>query len=142
RFKWIMKQEVRKIPFVGAACEAAGHIFINRESAKMSNQSIIEAEKKLKNGASIVMFPEGHRTKDGKLQPFKRGAFHLANDLHLPIIPITIKGAYKVMNVHSFFIHPGKITVKIHPQIDTTQLTHDNINEYADKVKNIINQDL
>lgn len=142
RFKWIMKQELRKIPFVGAACEAAGHIFINRESAIKSNKSMLQAEQKLKHGASIVMFPEGHRTRDGKLQQFKRGAFFMACDLHLPIVPITIKGAYRVFPAGSWFICPGTITVTIHKPIDTTELTHDNLHDYSDKVWNTINSAL
>lgn len=142
RFKWIMKQELRKIPFVGAACEAAGHIFIDREHPMKSNKSMVEAEQKLKHGASIVMFPEGHRTRTGKLQKFKRGAFFIACDLHLPIVPITIKGAYEVMSPNSFLIHPGKIEVTIHKPIDTTELSHENLQNFSNEVWNTINSAL
>ncbi len=142
RFKWIMKQELRKIPFVGAACEAAGHIFIDRENAIKSSRSMIEAEQKLKHGASIVMFPEGHRTRTGKLQTFKRGAFFIASDLHFPIVPITIKGAFEVMSPQSPLIHPGKIEVTIHKPIDTAGLSHDNIHSFSKEVWNTINSAL
>jgi len=94
-FKWLMKAELFKIPFVGWACKAAGHIFIDRSVGIEANKSIAAAKRKLKDGISIVIFPEGSRTHDGKMQRFKRGAFRIAADLHLPILPITLRGSYE-----------------------------------------------
>jgi 1-acyl-sn-glycerol-3-phosphate acyltransferase len=95
-FKWVMKAELRKIPFVGKACEAAGHIFIIRSNPIAAKHSIDKAESQLKNGVSVVIFPEGTRTFDGKMGKFKRGAFRIATDLSLPIVPVTLR---VVMNV-------------------------------------------
>ena len=123
-FKWVMKQELAKIPFVGKACKSAGHIFISRGQSKASLSGIQLAEKKLVNGLSVVIFPEGSRTHNGEVGNFKRGAFQIAADLRLPIIPITIKGAYEVMPRNSYYISPKKIQLIIHPAVD--------VSEYAD----------
>ena len=95
-FKWIMKQELRKIPLVGTACAAAGHIFLDRKSRASALKSIRAAEKTLQNGISVVIFPEGTRTETGEVGRFKRGAFHIAFELGLPIVPISLSGCLDV----------------------------------------------
>jgi 1-acyl-sn-glycerol-3-phosphate acyltransferase len=117
RFKWIMKKELRKIPFVGKACEAAGHIFIDRSSLMAAKKSIEAAAGKLVHGSSVVIFPEGTRSKDGRLGKFKRGVFTLASEIRLPIVPLTIKGTFKALPIWSYCIHPAKLTLVIHKPI-------------------------
>lgn len=117
RFKWIMKKELRKIPFVGAACEAAGHIFIDRTSPMAAKKSIDAASRKLVNGSSVVIFPEGTRSKDGKLGKFKRGAFTLASEIKLPIVPLTIKGTFEALPIWSYTIRPTRLLLIIHKPI-------------------------
>ncbi|MBQ0094550.1 MAG: 1-acyl-sn-glycerol-3-phosphate acyltransferase [Bacteroidaceae bacterium] len=111
-FKWIMKKEIGKIPFVGWACRMAGHIFIDRASKFKSMDSIRKAESQLKDGMSVLIFPEGTRTHDGKMGRFKRGAFQIAEELQLPILPVAIDGCYEVMNRHAWHVtwHPIHIT--------------------------------
>ena len=138
RFKWIMKNSLRKIPLVGLACEKAGHIFIDRSSPLKAQKSIKNAEEKLKNGASLVIFPEGSRTKDGNVSRFKRGAFKIAEDLKLPLVPITIDGAYNAMSYGSMYIKPCTIIATIHQPIDCEQLTDENMEEYIKKTREII----
>lgn len=92
-FKWLMKVELRKIPLVGIACESAGHIFIDRSNPITAKHSIEKAEMQLKNGVSLVVFPEGTRTYTGEMGKFKRGTFHIASDLSLPIVPVTLRGS-------------------------------------------------
>jgi 1-acyl-sn-glycerol-3-phosphate acyltransferase len=120
-FKWIMKKELEAIPFVGKACKSAGHIFMPRGQTKAALKCISDAKKKLQNGLSVVVFPEGSRTHTGEVEQFKRGGFKIAADLQLPIIPVTIIGAFEVMNRNTFSISPGKIKLIIHPKIDTSQ---------------------
>ena len=112
-----MKKELRKLPLVGAACEAAGHIFIDRSSPMSAKKSNDDASRKLVNGSSVVIFPEGTRSKDGKLGKFKRGAFTLASEIKLPIVPLTIKGTFKAMPIWSYNIHPARLTLVIHKPI-------------------------
>ena len=118
-FKWMMKKSLRSIPFVGAACAAAGHIFVDKGSrSKSLHETIVQATETLKEGMSLVVFPEGSRTRDGKMGRFKKGAFQLAVDLRLPVIPLTIDGSYRVMSRDTYRITPGCMTLTIHPPID------------------------
>lgn len=96
-FKWMMKQSLRKIPLVGKACEAAHHIFVDKRSASKIKKTIDEARQTLNNGMSLVIFPEGARTFTGHMGVFRRGAFMLADELQLPIVPVTINGSFDVM---------------------------------------------
>lgn len=142
RFKWIMKKEIRHIPLVGTACDAAGHIFIDRSNAIKAKHSIEKAEERLRNGSSVVIFPEGSRTRNGEVGKFKRGAFSIAADLHLPVVPITIRGAFEALPTRSLYIKPGTIEMIIHKPIDTTNLTHDNLNDFIAQTRDIIANEL
>jgi len=120
-FKWLMKAELFKIPFVGWACKAAGHIFIERSAGIEANKSIAMAERTLQNGISVVIFPEGSRTHDGKMQRFKRGAFRITGDLHLPILPITLRGSYdRLPRNHGPKFTYGTVEMYFHPPINYT----------------------
>lgn len=112
-FKWLMKQELRKVPFVGTACKAAGHIFINRSNSKSAMNSILEAKSVLQDGVSLVIFPEGTRTRDGEIGRFKRGAFAIASDLNLPILPITLDGCFEALPKGKPYAHRNKISMHI-----------------------------
>jgi 1-acyl-sn-glycerol-3-phosphate acyltransferase len=117
--KWMMKKGLAKIPFVGYACRKAGFIFVDNSSAKAAQKSIAEAEVKIRRtDSSLIVFPEGGRTQDGHLQRFKRGAYQIASELHLPIIPITLNGPYKVMRMNSFNIFPYKLEMTIHKSME------------------------
>lgn len=117
-FKWMMKKSIEKIPFVGIACKLSGHIMVDRSSPMAMARSIVDARKRLRNGMSLVVFPEGTRTRTGKMNSFKRGAFKLATDFHLPLVPITIDGAYEILPRTSISnIKPGTINITIHPPI-------------------------
>jgi 1-acyl-sn-glycerol-3-phosphate acyltransferase len=117
-FRWIMKKELRKIFAIGYASEKVGHIFIDRSSPKAAYLSLEEAKRKLVNGTSVVIFPEGTRTNSNKLGRFKRGASKMAFDLNLPILPVTIVDTHKVMGSGFLNIHPGKVKLIIHPVVN------------------------
>ena len=144
-FKWVMKKELGKIPFVGWACYMAGHILIERSSRVKSMESIRKAESKLKNGMSVVIFPEGTRTPDGKMGRFKRGAFLISQELGLPILPVTIDGNYDVMSRHAWHVtwHPVHMTVHApipaQPNAGLTEQEQTAVmNDTAQKVSEII----
>lgn len=137
-FKWMMKAELRKIPFVGKACEAAGHIFIDRSSPIAAKRSLQKAESMLKDGVSLVVFPEGTRTRTGKMGVFKRGAFRIATDLALPIVPVTLNGSFERMHRGTLHIHPGTIHVTIHEPIDVAAFLPDNTSELIQTTFDII----
>lgn len=117
-FKWMMKADLRKIPFVGKACESAGHVFVDRKDPVATKRSLRKAEAQLRNGISLVVFPEGTRTYTGEMGKFKRGAFQIAADLSLPIVPVTLKGSFERMKRNSLNVTPGLIEMHIHKPID------------------------
>lgn len=117
-FKWLMKKELEKIFMVGWACKCAGSVFVDDSSVSSIRHTIEESEKQLRDGMSLVIFPEGSRTWDGKMIPFKRGAFMLAGEFKLPVVPITIDGSFKAMPRYTFMIHPTTITLTIHKPIE------------------------
>lgn len=116
-FKWIMKKSLEKIVFVGYACKRSGHIFVDSGSLQSIKETIQDASSTLSDGMSLVIFPEGTRSKDGKLGSFKRGAFLLAAEFKLPVVPITIVGAYDRLPRSSYFPTPGVIKLIIHKPI-------------------------
>ncbi|MCM1522332.1 MAG: 1-acyl-sn-glycerol-3-phosphate acyltransferase [Muribaculaceae bacterium] len=113
-FRWMMKASLRRIPFVGWACAWAKQIFVDNSSPSATRRTMERAEDVLGHGMSLVIFPEGARTWDGKMRPFKRGAFKLAQEFDLPIVPLTIDGAFKVMPRWRLLPLPGKITLTVH----------------------------
>lgn len=143
-FKWMMKKSLKKIPFVGTACEFAGHIMVDRSSKASIRETMHKAEKTLRGGMSMVVFPEGSRSKNGRMQPFKRGAFLLAEELSLPVVPLTIEGAYNLLPKDGINIHPGKVTLTIHRPItppadgkyDLEQLMKESYNHIASALPN------
>jgi 1-acyl-sn-glycerol-3-phosphate acyltransferase len=133
--KWVMKQSLRKIPFVGKACEMAGFIFVDNSSPQAAARTVIAAKKKLQKGASIVIFPEGSRSYTGKLGKFKKGAFQMALDLQAPIVPVTLNGSHYVMPRGSYLIRPHKMELIIHKPIPTKGLSTDNLRDTASRIR-------
>lgn len=116
-FKWLMKKSLEKVFLIGYACKKAGHVFVDNSNIAGIKETIEEAEDTLKDGMSLVIFPEGSRTWDGKMRPFKRGAFMLAGEFRLPIVPITIDGSFTAMPRTTYNVTPTTITMTIHKPI-------------------------
>ncbi len=114
-FKWVMKEELRKVPFVGWACKAAGFIFVDDKRPSSITQTMLSAKQTLADGHSIFIFPEGSRTLTGKMTRFKKGAFVMASELDVAILPVSIDGAYEVLKRGDWFAYPHKIKLTIHP---------------------------
>lgn len=116
-FKWLMKSSLENIFMVGKACKNAGHIMVDDSNLRSIKQTISEAESTLQGGMSLVIFPEGSRSWNGRMIPFKRGAFMLASEFKLPVVPITIDGSFERMPRYTYNITPGTITMTIHEPI-------------------------
>lgn len=140
--KWVMKQELKRIPFLGKACEKMGHIFIDRSNTRAALESIENARARIMRGNSVIFFPEGTRSRDGELQRFKKGAFRLALDLKLPVLPVTIHGTKDVLPSDTMDWHPGHIKLQIHDPVSTSELTEKDINRLRDTTRDIIAQSL
>lgn len=128
-FKWMMKYQLRKMPFIGMACQAAHHIFVDKRGTAKIKQTYLEAHQTLKDGMSLVVFPEGARTFTGHMGDFKRGAYMLASDLQLPVVPLTINGSFQVMprmrDMKWVQWHP--LTLTIHEPIPPKEQSPENI---------------
>ncbi|GJG35144.1 lysophospholipid acyltransferase family protein [Prevotella lacticifex] len=114
-FKWMMKKSLRKVPFLGVACEYAHHIYVDRSGASKIRKTYDNAREILREGMSLVVFPEGARTFTGHMGKFRRGAFMLASELQLPVCPLTINGSFNVKprtkDFFWVFWHPMSLTI-------------------------------
>lgn len=116
-FRWMMKKSLEKIPLVGYSCRVSGQIYVDNSSPSAILNTMKDAEKQLSKGMSVVVFPEGARTFTGKVGRFKRGAYTLAMEFNLPVVPITIDGAFRIMPRTTMIPRPGLITLTIHAPI-------------------------
>lgn len=116
-FRWMMKKGLESIPLVGYSCRVSGHIYVDNSTPSAVRETMETAEKRLGGGMSVVVFPEGARTRDGRMHAFRRGAYSLAMEFGLPVVPITIDGAYKVMPRNAVLPRPGLIKLTIHKPI-------------------------
>lgn len=114
-FKWMMKHQLRTIPFVGYACEKSHQIFVDKRGPKKIKATYDAARQTLKDGTSLTVFPEGARTFTGHMGLFRKGAFALADELQLPVVPLTINGSFNVLprmrDGHFISWHPLKLTI-------------------------------
>lgn len=128
-FKWMMKRQLRQMPFVGKACESAHHIFVDKRGASKIRETYDRARQTLQGGMSLVVFPEGARSFTGHMGVFKRGAFMLADDIELPVVPLTINGSFDIMprtrDMKWMVWHPLRLT--IHKPIQPIGKGADNI---------------
>ena len=117
-----------------------GFIFVDNSTPKAAARSVLEAERCLRNGASVVVFPEGSRTYTGKMIRFKKGAYQMALDQHLPIIPITLNGPFDVLPIGSLNVHRHRMEMVIHPAVSTENIdtSHKGMQAFADQTQEII----
>lgn len=121
--KWIMKKEVRGIPVIGAATARLGHIFLDRENHSAALRELGRLKEDLQPGTSILFFPEGTRSRSGDLQAFKMGAFHMARDLGVPLLPVTLRGTDGILTPDTMSLHPGRARLIIHPAIGSDMVS-------------------
>jgi 1-acyl-sn-glycerol-3-phosphate acyltransferase len=117
RIYWIAKKELFDIPIFGSSMRRGGYIPLDRSDGRKALKSMDNAAAIIRQGKSVVMFPEGTRTRDGQLLPFKRGGFMLAVRAGVPVIPVTINGSGKVNPGGLIKLYSGRITLTLHPPI-------------------------
>ncbi len=114
-FKWMMKQALRKVPFLGFACERSHQIFVDKRGPSKIRKTYDDARRILEQGYSVTVFPEGARSFTGHMAHFRKGAFALADELQLPVVPLTINGSFDVlprMKGFNFITwHPLSLTI-------------------------------
>ena len=137
-FKFIVKQELMRIPLLGCAMRRAGYIGIEREDPRKAVRSINEAAEKIKGGASVVIFPEGTRSLDGRVQPFKKGGFNLALKSGCDIVPVTISNSYRIVPKGSLKINKGSFGIHFGLPISTKDYSKKNMGQLMARVRDAI----
>ncbi len=135
---FIGKKELKWAPVVGWYMWIAGHIFIDRSNKKKAINSLKSAATKIKSGKSVVMYPEGTRSKTGMVGVFKKGAFFLALQSGVEIVPVSIKGTYDVWSANSSKITPGNVDVQIGKPISSTKYTKANVKDFIEEARGSI----
>jgi len=136
RFVFVAKTEIQKVPVFGPAIGACGHIFVDRGDHQRAMASLDVARRTLEERApTVIMFPEGTRSASGELQPFKKGAFVLAIQTGVDVVPAAILGSRDVMRKGSLLIHPGTITVRFGAPIRVEGYGLDQRNELTDRAR-------
>lgn len=143
KFRWVMKRELLKIPFFGWALARTGGISLDRSKGSESLTKLREKSGgKLTKGWGVLVYPEGKRARDGKLQEFKKGAFVMAIHSGAPILPVAVSGAYKILRPKSLDLQKGHIHVTVCDPIDTKGLTESDIPGLMKSVREAIAEKL
>jgi 1-acyl-sn-glycerol-3-phosphate acyltransferase len=119
-FRWLAKAELFRIPIFGRAMRGAGYIPIDRSDRPAAIASLRQAAAAVRNGVSVVIFPEGTRSPDGTLKPFKKGGFVMAIEAGVPIVPVALRGTFDIMPKSRLLIRPAEVTMVIGAPIATT----------------------
>ena len=128
-----------KIPIYGWLMRRFGNVPVPDNPSREGLAIMTErAKAALDSGVSLIAFPEASRTRDGHIQPFKKGIFNIAQKFGTPIAPMTIVGSYEFFRTGDWMLHPGKITVYMHDSIDTTQITRGEVESLRRRVQEIV----
>jgi len=138
QFKWLAKKELFSIPFFGWTMAAAGYISIDREGTRETVEAMNKAAERIRDGMSVVIFPEGSRSPDGTIQPFKKGGFTLAIKSKVPIVPIALDGSREIMPKDRLTATSGEIRIRMGSPIETIHYSMKNRGDLMEKVKETI----
>jgi len=136
----LAKKEIWRIPILGKALDLAEIVPVERENRDAAIQSIRRAGEVMQHHINMTLFPEGTRSRDGRLLPFKKGPFHLAAETGFPIVPITILGTYEMMPKGNMIVRPGTATLVFHAPVDPKQ--YSSREELMQAVRDVINSAL
>jgi 1-acyl-sn-glycerol-3-phosphate acyltransferase len=136
QFRFVAKRSLFRYPFMGWHMRRSGYIAVGRDRPGEARKSVDDAAGKIREGYTVVIFPEGGRSRDGEFLPFKSGAFHLAILAGVPIAPVTLNGTMAVLRPDSVHIRPGEVEMIVHPPIPTAGLTRDDAAALGERVRN------
>jgi 1-acyl-sn-glycerol-3-phosphate acyltransferase len=138
QFRFIAKKELFKVPIFGGALRKHGSIEINRQHHESAVKSIDEAAQKIKQGTSVMTFPEGTRSIDGEIKAFKKGVFHLALAAGVPIVPVSIIGSREILQKYSLKINPGNIVMVIGQPVETGGYSEESRDDLIARVRRVV----
>ena len=122
QLSWIAKKELFSIPVFGWSMRRGGYIPLDRGDGRQALKSMEDAAQQIRSGTSVIIFPEGTRTRDGRMLPFKRGGFLLAMKAGVPVVPVSIAGSFSINPGGSLELHPGRsVRLQIHPAVQIPQ---------------------
>ena len=136
--RFVAKQELFSVPVFGWALAASGCVPIDRGNRTEAIRSLSVAARQIRDGRSVVLFPEGSRSRDGSLGPFKKGAFHLGVQAGVPVVPVAIIGSFDIFPPGSLRVYPGSVEVFIEPPVDVTPFQPDDHNGLSAAVRGAI----
>ena len=135
QFRFVAKRSLFHLPFLGWHLRRSGHIPVDRGRPRQSLKSLEQAAERIRAGSSVVLFPEGHRSRDGQMLPFKTGSFHLAILAGVPIVPITLNGTRQVLKPDTYHVRSGQTEMIVHPPIPTSGLTPKDADALRERVR-------
>jgi 1-acyl-sn-glycerol-3-phosphate acyltransferase len=139
----ILKKEIFRIPIIGLGMKQVGFVPVDRKSIRGGKKSIDHAVRLMEEkGYSFLIFPEGTRSRTGKLQEFRRGGFFLAQASQSAIVPISIQGTYELMPKGRFFVKKGAIKVSFHPPVSVQGNQRDDLPVLLEEVRSVIRSGL
>ena len=130
----LAKVSLAKVPGIHGWMDLLQCVYVDREDEKQSVRALMDSTKLVKSGASMTIFPEGTRSKGGPVKEFKGGAFRIATSAKVPVVPVTIEGSYHLLE-ERYRIHPGHVTVTIHPPIETAGMSRQEVRELPERVR-------
>lgn len=138
QFRWLAKAELFKIPIFGRAMRGVGYISIDRSNRKSAFESLARAARTIRNGTSVLIFPEGTRSRDGQILPFKKGGFVLSVDSGVPVVPIIIRGTRNIVPKGHCIIRPAPVTMQILDPVETAGYTRKTKDALLERIRSIL----
>lgn len=138
QFRWLAKAELFRIPIFGLALKRAGYIRIDRANLRSAITSLKRAADIIRDGVSVLIFPEGTRSRDGKLRPFKKGGFVMAMNSGVSIVPVVLHGTWEIMSKTGLRIEPGNAVLEILPPIDVSAYAGRSKEDLIVKVRDVM----
>ena len=133
-FRWLAKKELFRVPVWGPAMRSAGYIPVDRSGGRQAMASLNEAASRIAGGTSVVIFPEGTRSPDGRLQDCKAGGMQLAIKAGVPVVPVAIAGTHGILPTGKVLARPGRVTVRVGRPVGTGDYGVRQKQELADRV--------
>ncbi len=138
QFRFVAKRSLFHLPFMGWHLSRSGHIPVDRDRPREAMKSMKKVAQEIREGKSVLLFPEGHRSRTGQLLPFKAGSFYIAILAGVPIVPITLNGTRHVLEPDTYHVRAGQTEMFVHPAIETKDLTLEDVESLSQKVRQAI----
>lgn len=137
---FLAKAELRRVPLFGLAMEVGGHVFVDRGRRRVAVEALAAAAEDIRRGGSIVIFPEGTRSRRREILPFKKGGFHLARQAGVPVVPVGIRGTADILPKHSGQLLPGRCEVHVGEPIPGERVAALSLDALIDEVRGAISE--